>query len=333
MLGLSRGVITGLIASGFVAPSRGPRNEYRFTFQDVVLLRTARRAAGGAHPAAQDPALAAQAEGDAARRAAAHRPAHHRRRQRRHRARRPLAMAGRYRPAGDGLRGRAGAGGSVDLPAAHAPARGDAAVRPTPPPGSAAARHSRRATGAPPRPPTGASLALDPTHADAYLNLGALLCEAGAATKRWRSTTRRCGSKPARSAAALQPRHRARGPGHGRRGAGQLPRLPAPRARPRRRALQRGAPARAARRRAARRCATSAPTGACSGRADPREAARRRLRRRRILALPSRAGSGSAHAPTLRAPADRHARSRQPHHHRADVPVLGERRLGRATGT
>jgi tetratricopeptide (TPR) repeat protein len=41
MLGLSRGVITGLIASGFVAPGRGPRNEYRFTFQDVVLLRTA----------------------------------------------------------------------------------------------------------------------------------------------------------------------------------------------------------------------------------------------------------------------------------------------------
>jgi tetratricopeptide (TPR) repeat protein len=41
MLGLSRGVIGGLIASGFVVPSRGPKNEYRFTFQDVVLLRTA----------------------------------------------------------------------------------------------------------------------------------------------------------------------------------------------------------------------------------------------------------------------------------------------------
>ena len=41
MLGLSRGVITGLIASGFVTPSRGPRNEYRFTFREVVLLRTA----------------------------------------------------------------------------------------------------------------------------------------------------------------------------------------------------------------------------------------------------------------------------------------------------
>jgi tetratricopeptide (TPR) repeat protein len=40
-LGLSRGVIASLIAAGFVAPSRGPRNEYRFTFRDVVLLRTA----------------------------------------------------------------------------------------------------------------------------------------------------------------------------------------------------------------------------------------------------------------------------------------------------
>ena len=41
MLGLSRGVISGLVASGFVTPERGARNEYRFTFQDVVLLRTA----------------------------------------------------------------------------------------------------------------------------------------------------------------------------------------------------------------------------------------------------------------------------------------------------
>lgn len=41
MLGISRGVITGLIGAGFVSPTRGPRNEYRFTFQDVVLLRTA----------------------------------------------------------------------------------------------------------------------------------------------------------------------------------------------------------------------------------------------------------------------------------------------------
>ena len=41
MLGLSRSVLAGFIDAGFVQPLRGPRNEYRFTFQDVVLLRTA----------------------------------------------------------------------------------------------------------------------------------------------------------------------------------------------------------------------------------------------------------------------------------------------------
>lgn len=41
LLGLSRSVITGLIAAGFVTPTRGKRNEYRFSFQDMVLLRTA----------------------------------------------------------------------------------------------------------------------------------------------------------------------------------------------------------------------------------------------------------------------------------------------------
>ena len=41
MLGLSRSVITSLVAAGFVTPTRGKRQEYRFSFQDVVLLRTA----------------------------------------------------------------------------------------------------------------------------------------------------------------------------------------------------------------------------------------------------------------------------------------------------
>jgi tetratricopeptide (TPR) repeat protein len=41
MLGLSRRTVAGLIAEGFVAPSRGKRNEWRFTFQDLMLLRTA----------------------------------------------------------------------------------------------------------------------------------------------------------------------------------------------------------------------------------------------------------------------------------------------------
>lgn len=41
MLGLSRHTLSGLIAQEFVHPQRGPRNEMRFSFQDLVLLRTA----------------------------------------------------------------------------------------------------------------------------------------------------------------------------------------------------------------------------------------------------------------------------------------------------
>jgi tetratricopeptide (TPR) repeat protein len=41
MLGLSRTIVAGLITEGFVAPTRGRRNEWRFTFQDLMLLRTA----------------------------------------------------------------------------------------------------------------------------------------------------------------------------------------------------------------------------------------------------------------------------------------------------
>ncbi len=41
MLGLSRRIVDALVAEGFVAPSRGRRNEWRFSFQDLMLLRTA----------------------------------------------------------------------------------------------------------------------------------------------------------------------------------------------------------------------------------------------------------------------------------------------------
>lgn len=42
VLRLSRGAIKGLIAGGFVTPARGPRRQYRFSFQDLIVLRTAR---------------------------------------------------------------------------------------------------------------------------------------------------------------------------------------------------------------------------------------------------------------------------------------------------
>ena len=41
LLGLPRSIIRGLIDAGFVSPLRGPRREYRFSFQDLVVLRTA----------------------------------------------------------------------------------------------------------------------------------------------------------------------------------------------------------------------------------------------------------------------------------------------------
>jgi tetratricopeptide (TPR) repeat protein len=42
VLRLSRSTVRGLINVGFVKPSRGTRREYRFSFQDLIVLRTAR---------------------------------------------------------------------------------------------------------------------------------------------------------------------------------------------------------------------------------------------------------------------------------------------------
>jgi hypothetical protein len=41
MLGISRLAIQRLVNAGFVTPTRGARNEVRFSFQDLMLLRTA----------------------------------------------------------------------------------------------------------------------------------------------------------------------------------------------------------------------------------------------------------------------------------------------------
>jgi hypothetical protein len=41
LLRLSRSTVRSLIAAGFVTPARGPRGAWRFSFQDLILLRTA----------------------------------------------------------------------------------------------------------------------------------------------------------------------------------------------------------------------------------------------------------------------------------------------------
>ncbi len=51
LLRLSRSTIRSLIAAGFVAPARGPRGAWRFSFQDLIVLRTAQALADANVPA------------------------------------------------------------------------------------------------------------------------------------------------------------------------------------------------------------------------------------------------------------------------------------------
>src|SRR5262249_54606678 len=42
LLRIPRSTIRSLVNAGFVSPGRGPRNSWRFSFQDLAVLRTAR---------------------------------------------------------------------------------------------------------------------------------------------------------------------------------------------------------------------------------------------------------------------------------------------------
>ncbi len=50
LLRLSRSTIRSLIAAGFVAPARGPRGAWLFSFQDLIVLRTAQALADAKVP-------------------------------------------------------------------------------------------------------------------------------------------------------------------------------------------------------------------------------------------------------------------------------------------
>lgn len=51
LLGLPRSTIRALIAAGFVSPARGPGKAWRFSFQDLIVLRTAQVLATAKVPA------------------------------------------------------------------------------------------------------------------------------------------------------------------------------------------------------------------------------------------------------------------------------------------
>ncbi len=50
LLRLPRSTIRALVQAGFVTPSRGPRNALRFSFQDLIVLRTAQALAAARVP-------------------------------------------------------------------------------------------------------------------------------------------------------------------------------------------------------------------------------------------------------------------------------------------
>ena len=51
LLRLPRSTIRALVDAGFVTPARGPRNAWRFSFQDLIVLRTAQALAAAQVPA------------------------------------------------------------------------------------------------------------------------------------------------------------------------------------------------------------------------------------------------------------------------------------------
>lgn len=184
MLGLPRREIAALIEAGFVSPVRGSRRQYRFSFRDVVLLRTAHRLRAAGVPSRK--VLRAL------QRLREQLPAE-------------VPLSGLRVTAAGGEVAVHGAGGAweaesgqrlLDFEVAAAPGAAVAFIeRPPPSPAVAAADEAavpgdadgwfRRAWALEAGDPAAAeqayrrALAADPGHADAWLNLGALLAAAG----------------------------------------------------------------------------------------------------------------------------------------------------------
>jgi tetratricopeptide (TPR) repeat protein len=200
MLGISRQVIAGLVRAGFVEPVRGPRNEYRFSFQDVVLMRTA-HALQGAHIPTRRILKSLRHLKDSL-------PAE-------------LPLSGlRITAVGDRVAVREGMAHwepesgqlLMDFELSAGPG-GVARLAPAPPPERAARAHADedaqalfdRAAGFEQTQPAQAEslyrrvLELAPENADAWLNLGALLCESGRcaeAAALYESAVERCPAEP-----------------------------------------------------------------------------------------------------------------------------------------
>ena len=219
MLGLSRGVISGLIACRLRRAERAARATNTASPSGRGAAAHRGRVAGGADLAAQDPAAALTQA--AARRCrpscrsracASARSATTSRCATAARSGTPtsgqLVMDFEFAP-GQGQRSpscsaRRAPAAMPSRPACAADARRCRALQPR-----RSARGERSAR--PPRPPYRQVLALDPDHADAYLNLGALLCERPQLRRGGeRSTTRRCAASRGKRCSTSTARSRSR---------------------------------------------------------------------------------------------------------------------------
>ncbi len=95
VLQLPRSTLQGLVRLGFVRPGRGPRRQYLFSFQDLIILRAARALIAANIPRRRIRSSLGQLQGAAARGCAALGPRHLRGRRPRGRARGTQPLAGR----------------------------------------------------------------------------------------------------------------------------------------------------------------------------------------------------------------------------------------------
>ena len=199
MLGLSVAQVRAYVKAGFLTPSRGPRNELRFSFQDLVLLRTAKGLVSARIPPRRVRTALRKLRSQLPEGRPAARGAHPCRR-RQHRRRR------RRRAVERGVRA-----GALRLQRPRAVAQGGAAaccMRAARPTGTSAAATSKSRSPREARSLIARRSSSNPSLADAWVNLGRLLHEVGR-----RARSRAALSKGHRAAA--RRRHRALQPGCG----------------------------------------------------------------------------------------------------------------------
>lgn len=193
MLRMPRSAILGLVRAGFVSPARGLRREYRFSFQDLIVLRAARALRAAKVPARR----ITRSLRDLRRRLPESVPLS---------GLRISALGDRVVVAEGGARWQADSGQYVlelDVSVANGELRLLARDEPTREPD--AEDWFRRGTAAESVDAAGAreayelALALDPSHVSARLNLGRLLHQAGqffAAERVYREGLRVSGNHP-----------------------------------------------------------------------------------------------------------------------------------------